>query len=490
MWSRKGLTPEQALSYLDELEGLSEILRRFSASNSTSEIQTSDTTLENSLSVASCSYKTSDVKRSNSSDLTVTKNKPQKIPCHRNVQSKSNLIKKKKKGFLLEENQACTSKDGTKWKGVSANKIRAVKTAQRNILKDNPGPTFYAKQKTNKDKISTFWRLFVDNHTLKIIKNCTETEANNKLENVDWKLSFEDLDAFIAILYARGAYAFSKLELENLRSIKWGPPFFRETMSKNRFKEIMKFLRFDIRATRRERLQHDKFALVSDIWNRFIYNCEISYVTVDEQLFPTKVRCVFTQYMSNKPNKFGIKFWIAVDTKSKYVLNAFPYLGKDKTGSQNQALSENVVLRLLEPFTKKGRNVTTDNFFTSVKLAEKLAKLNTTIVGTMNRFRREVPELVKSSRGDLYETVLLKTDNDNCILTVYQAKPNKNVRLLSTLHTSITINTDEEKKKPETVLYYNDTKYGVDVADQMARKYTELSYGLVYEKDREYNSIR
>ncbi|KAF2897746.1 hypothetical protein ILUMI_08428 [Ignelater luminosus] len=216
----------------------------------------------------------------------------------------------------------------------------------------------------------------------------------------------------------------------------------------------MKFLRFEIRAIRRERLQYDKFALVSDIWNRFIYNCKICYVpgeniTVDEQLFPTKVRRSYT--------------------KSKYVLNAFSYLGKDETRPQDQTLSENVVLRLLEPFTKKGKN---DNFFASVKLAEKLAKLNTTIVGTMNRSRREVPELVKSSRGDLYETVLLKTDNDNCILTVYQAKPNKNVLLLSTLHTSVTINTDQKKKKPETVLYYNDTKYGVDVADQMARKYT------------------
>ncbi|KAF2878914.1 hypothetical protein ILUMI_27259 [Ignelater luminosus] len=249
MWSRKGLTPEQALSYLDELEGLSEsnsehegestsdsenevysrVLRKSGESNSTSEIQATDTTLENSLSVASYSYKTSDTK---------------------------------KKGFLLEKNQ---SKDGTKWKVVSANEIRAVKTAQRNILKDNPGPTFYAKQKTNKEKISTFWRLFVDNHMLKIIKNCTETEANNKLKNVDWKLSFEDLNAFIAVLYAREANASSKLELECLWSTKWGPPFFRETMSKNRFKEIMKFLRFDIRTTRRERLQHDKFALVSDI---------------------------------------------------------------------------------------------------------------------------------------------------------------------------------------------------------------------------------
>ncbi|KAF2887332.1 hypothetical protein ILUMI_18841 [Ignelater luminosus] len=413
MWPRKGFTPEQALSYLDELEGLlesnskhegestsnseneaySRVLRKSSESNSTSDIQASDTTPENSLCVASCSYKTSDVKRSNSSDLTVTKNKPQRILCHRNVQSNSNLIQKKKREFLLEENQTCTSKDGTKWKVVYANEIRAVKTAQRNILKDNPGSTFYAKQKTNKDKICTFWRLFVDNHMLKIIKNCTETETNNKLENVDWKLSFEDLDAFIAILYARRAYASSKLEL----------------YGKN--------------------------------------------ITVNDQLFPTKVICRFTQYMPNKPDKFGIKPWIAVDTKSKYVLNAFSYLGKDETRPQDQTLSKNVVLQLLQPFTKKGRNVTTDNYFTSVKLAEKLIKLNTTIVGTMNRSRRGVLELGKSSREDLYETGLLKTDNDNYILTIYQAKPNKN-------------------KKPETVPYYSDTKYGVDVPDQMARKYT------------------
>ena len=31
------------------------------------------------------------------------------------------------------------------------------------------------------------------------------------------------------------------------------------------------------------------------------------------------------------------------------------------------------------------------------------------------------------------------------------------------------------KKKPETILYYNSTKYGIDVIDQMARKYSVKS---------------
>ena len=115
----------------------------------------------------------------------------------------------------------------------------------------------------------------------------------------------------------------------------WGVPFFPETMRRNRFCEIMRFLRFDMRSTRLSRLRMDKFALISAVWVKFIKNCVICYkpgenITVDEQLFPTKARCRFMQYMANKPEKFGIKFWLAVDVKSKYILNAISYLAKMK----------------------------------------------------------------------------------------------------------------------------------------------------------------
>ena len=67
--------------------------------------------------------------------------------------------------------------------------------------------------------------------------------------------------------------------------------------------------------------------------------------------------------MANKSDKFGIKFWIAVDLESKYILNAIPYLGKDETRPATQRLSESVVIKLVEPYLGKGRNVTTDNFY-------------------------------------------------------------------------------------------------------------------------------
>ena len=128
----------------------------------------------------------------------------------------------------------------------------------------------------------------------------------------------------------------------------------------------MRFLRFDLYSTRSARLQTDKFARISDIWNRSVGNSISRYkpeenIRIDEQLFPTK-SCRFTQYMPNKPDKFGIKFWLAVDVESKYILNFIPYLGKNESRPSTQRLSDNVAMTLVEAFMGKGRNVTTDIF--------------------------------------------------------------------------------------------------------------------------------
>ena len=61
-------------------------------------------------------------------------------------------------------------------------------------------------------------------------------------------------------------------------------------------------------------------------------------------------------------------------------------------------------------------------------------------------------------------------NNQATIFTVYQCKQNKNVCILSTLHTSVMVDTTT-KKKPEAVTFYNRTKCGVGIADQMARQH-------------------
>ena len=106
---------------------------------------------------------------------------------------------------------------------------------------------------------------------------------------------------------------------------------------------------------------------------------------------PSKARCPFTQYMASKPDKFGQKYCLAVDKENKYVINGFSYIGKDQMHFSTERVSDCVVIQLMCPYLCKGRNVTTDSYFTSVKLSNQLKEKQTSLLGTVNKIRREVP---------------------------------------------------------------------------------------------------
>ena len=73
------------------------------------------------------------------------------------------------------------------------------------------------------------------------------------------------------------------------------------------------------------------------------------------------------------------------------------------------------------------------------------------IVGTVNRFRKEIPQEIKKMKENLYTTKVFKHDCGT--LTVYQAKTAKNVLLLSAMHSTVDIGGDR-KCKSETVTFY------------------------------------
>ncbi|XP_050453253.1 piggyBac transposable element-derived protein 4-like [Cataglyphis hispanica] len=335
-----------------------------------------------------------------------------------------------KGGSNIPNQQTKIASDGTIWKRIEEGSV-AGRLPVQSVFKDVHGPTAHAKRNIMKGNLS-------------------KLEASRVLGK-NWTLTQAKLKAFLAILYARGAYEGNTLRLQYL----W---------NKNQ---------------RSQRLQTDKFALVSAVWDKFIENSQNCFkpracITVDEQLFPTKARCRFTQYMPNKPNKFGIKFWLASDVQTKYVVSGFPYLGKDEARNASTPLSEFVVMKLLEPYTMKGRTVTTDNFFTSIPLALKLRSKNTSLLGTIRANKRELPKTCKLKKDSMARFSTLLYQSNGCTLTVYKSKPNKKVLILSTKHKHVKID-KTAKKLPETVSFYNRTKFGVDVTDQMARKYTVKS---------------
>ena len=87
----------------------------------------------------------------------------------------------------------------------------------------------------------------------------------------------------------------------------------------------------------------------------------------------------------------------------------------------------------------------------------------------MNKVRRELPASTKCLQ-QRYSSKLMKTVS-MATLTVYQSKHKKNVCVLSSQQISVELG-KSKKKKQQPVEFYNKTKCGVDVADQMARQYS------------------
>lgn len=362
-----------------------------------------------------------------------------------------------------------TAKDGTIWVQQQIEDFNTIQPTQT-AFSDAGGPTEFARRKIT-SRLQSFLCLF-DISMLMTIRDCTVHKARRT--HPDWNTSVYELMAFIAVLFFRGAIGRTGA-MHDCWSKCFGIPEIIYTMSRDRYENLMRHLRFDIKDTRLERMQTDKFAAISDIWGRFVHNCKLSYnpgqhITVDEQLFPTKVRCPFLQYIASKPDKFGIKFWIAADLDTKYMCNAMPYLGKDPNRAVGERVAENVVTRLMEPFLDRGRTVTMDNFFTSLSLANRLFQRNTTLVGTINTIRREVPAQAKNTtEREQFSTQVFTSGS--ALLTVYAAKKKKNVCLLSTLHKKVEL-AEDFRRKPNVITDYNHLKCGVDVLDQKLRAYT------------------
>ena len=156
----------------------------------------------------------------------------------------------------------------------------------------------------------------------------------------------------------------------------------------------MKYLRFDDKPNRVRSGPHaDKFAPIRQVFEHFANQCQKKYackfsLTVDEQLMPLKSRCSFVTFMPNKPDKYGVKFWVLADV---YVSNIDVYLGaQEKEQRGGVPLAESVVVNLCKNIKGKGYNITCDNILTSLSVAEKLARDKLSIVGTIRKNRCEL----------------------------------------------------------------------------------------------------
>lgn len=364
----------------------------------------------------------------------------------------------------------------TKWYKTCLSK--PSKTKKKNIVKILPGPK--SNVKDAKSPIDVFSKFFDVSMLDQILRY-----TNSKIENLRLRyarprdcteLTREELLATIGILIQIGLKKGRMVNVEELWAKDGtGMTLLRAAMSYRRFLLILRCLRFDDGETRQERKKLDKLAHIRDIFDSFVRNIRGSYsmsemVTIDEMLHPFRGRCSWIQYMPSKPAKYGIKMYAIADAKTFYCGNLEVYVGKQPPGPYCVSNSpEEIVKRLVVDIINTNRNLTTDNWYTSMPLATYLKSKNLTLLGTMRKNKGAIPHEFLPNKTKAVGTSTFGYQKDRTLVS-YTTKKNRSVILLSTMHDRGDI--EPESGKPEIILDYNMTKGGVDTLDKLCATYS------------------
>ena len=174
------------------------------------------------------------------------------------------------------------------------------------------GPTEVASGRNTPEEM---FSLYLEDSVLAAI--CLHT--NDKMDSLRQQFRDKDhatfsdvgimeLKALLGILIMSGVRKDNHLSTEEMWSHVYGCPFYKGTMSERRFAFLLRCLRFDDSATRKTRLQTDRFAHVRQVWDHLIKQSIFAYkpgphITVDEQLLAFRGHCIFRMFIPNKPAK-------------------------------------------------------------------------------------------------------------------------------------------------------------------------------------------
>ena len=362
-------------------------------------------------------------------------------------------------------------KNGHIWSTTKAKS--SSKTSASNILHVSQGPAPMCKNII--DPVEIF-NLFITNEVISEIVKWTNVEMISKRQKVV-KITATHRDttdleirAFIGLLTLTAFMKDNHVSTDDLFNPTFSGARYIAVMSKERFEFIVRCFRMDDKTLRPTLRPNDAFVPARNVWEMFIKQCRNNYipgseVTIDEQLIGFTGKCPFRIYIPNKPDKDGIKFPMMCDANSKYMIDAAPYIGR-RTNTGGIPLSDFYVQKLSKTIHGSNRNITCNNWFTSIPLAKCLLEkpYNLTLVGALRSNNREIPEQLKNSRSRPLGSSMFCFDGPLTLVS-YKSKPAKMVYLLSSCDENAIIN--EPSGKPEMILYYNQTKDGVDTFVEM-----------------------
>lgn len=326
------------------------------------------------------------------------------------------------------------------------------------------------------------FRLFLTDEIINLMVQMTNSYANkSKLLNVvtrniriaKWtNCTPEEMWKFLGLLVYMGIKKLPKISDYWSKNILYENKVARQTMARNRFELLLRCWHFEdtifIGSNHADRLI--KIRRLVELLTKGFQNSKTpgEYVTVDESMVAFRGRILFMQYIPGKRHKYGMKLFKLCDDDG-YTHDLIIYEGKKAVRQDNMAT--NVVMKLCQPYLGVGRSVVTDNFYTSIDLAEKLLENNTHLIGTLRKNRKGLPKEVIEEKLKRGEMVALQNNNGVLVL---KWKDKHDVLALSTKHSNgfVTVtskrNPNKRVMKPIAITEYNKHKCSIDLSDQLA----------------------
>ncbi|KAE9522198.1 hypothetical protein AGLY_017458 [Aphis glycines] len=336
----------------------------------------------------------------------------------------------------------------------------------------------------------------IDNDILLLMCNETNRYAHQRLNSGPvrrssrmsrWKdVDIDEMKKFLGVLMFSGVVVFPTYESYWKKdSLYYHELFHKIGMSYNRFIIILRCWHFVDNNIARDNT--DRLYKIKPLMDMIFQKTQNLYtpgdtLVVDESMIAFRGRLLFRQYNPSKSHKYGIKMYKLCTPEgftwasSIYCVTG-PTLGTlDKPGT--------VVVNLADSLLDEGRLIITDNFYTSVPLAEYLYGRKTDLCGTLRKNRKWLPVDVKDKKLKKGQVIARQKE----FITILKWHDKRDVLILSTCHGDQFQNTGKTDRKgntitkPKMILDYNNTKQGIDVSDQLSSYYNPQRKSLVWYK--------
>jgi len=280
---------------------------------------------------------------------------------------------------------------------------------------------------------------FFDDEVIEFIVKMTKLYAQRDKGKHGFNTDSQEIRLFLGMLILTGYNQLPRRKLYWENSEDVHNPAMSNSMSRNRFEELLSVLHF---SDNMKLDKEDKMTKIRPLYNMIRKRCvenrpNAADLSVDESMLPYYGRNSSKQRMQNKPVRSGYKMWVLAEPLG-YVVNFDPYQGAKSRGSvraneNNWGLGETVVLSLMDVLPSDTcYRVFMDNFFTSFRLLQFLAKNNIRASGTVRENRLGDCTIPKKKLVDKLERGGMKyRTSEQSNLTVVAWKDNKSVYVAS-----------------------------------------------------------